>query len=201
MKINKKDILYILKLALILLAISFVCTILLTVVNALTKTKIAERSQKSAQDARIEVLKEADDFKKTDGFKPTDKYGAPVNEIYIGTKDGKTAGYCVSVSPNGYGGAIQMIVGISADMNVTGVKITSMSETPGLGAKASDKSFTNQYIDKAANGDLGVNKTGNASKDEINAISGATISSKAVTSGVNAAAKAVSELMQKEGNQ
>lgn len=127
MKINKKDILYILKLALILLAISFVCTILLTVVNALTKTKIAERSQKSAQDARIEVLKEADDFKKTDGFKPTDKYGAPVNEIYIGTKDGKTAGYCVSVSPNGYGGAIQMIVGISADMNVTGVKITSMS--------------------------------------------------------------------------
>ena len=200
MKINKKDVLYILKLALILLAISFICTILLTVVTALTKAKIAERSQRSAQDARIEVLKDADGFEKIKDFKPADKYGAPVNEIYTGTKDGKTVGYCVSVSPNGYGGAIQMIVGISADMNVTGVKITSMSETPGLGAKASDKSFTNQYIDKAANGGLGVNKTGNASKDEINAISGATISSKAVTSGVNAAAKAVSEINQKEGN-
>ena len=79
MKINKKDILYILKLALILLAISFVCTILLTVVNALTKTKIAERSQKMLANTKIygKFLVRHGGKRTVFGFdQPCDRFGA-----------------------------------------------------------------------------------------------------------------------------
>ncbi len=81
-----------------------------------------------------------------------------------------------------------MVVGIAADGAVSGVSIISMSETSGLGANAAKEGFRSQFAGKS--GTLAVNKDGG----EIDAITGATITSRAVTRGVNAALAAVAEL-------
>lgn len=90
-----------------------------------------------------------------------------------------------------------MMVGIDTELNVTGVKIINMSETPGLGAKASEDSWLSQF--KGKNDIISVVKTGNAKDNEINAISGATITSKAVTQGVNDSLEDAKKLTEKEG--
>ena len=91
------------------------------------------------------------------------------------------------VAPRGFGGEIVMIVGVNTEGVVTGVVITEMSETAGLGAKADDPSFLSQYVGKS--GSLTVVK-GNAGETQISAITGATVTSRAVTDGVLAAMKA-----------
>ena len=109
-----------------------------------------------------------------------------MKKIYEGkTKDKKVIGHCIKVEPIGYGGAISMIVGVGDDGKVRGVKIISMSETPGLGARANEPGFTDAY--KGKSGDIKVKKSGTPADNEISAISGATITSKAVTEGVNLA--------------
>ncbi len=112
-----------------------------------------------------------------------------VKAVYEGKgADGKTAGYCVKAEPNGYGGAISMMVGVDGEGVVRGVKIITMSETPGLGARAKEPEFTGGYEGKS--GEIKVKKSGTPGDSEISAISGATITSKAVTEGVNAAIEA-----------
>ncbi len=182
---------FILKLAAILFVIAFACTLILVICNNVTEPVIAKLQIESENKAKTEVLPDA-----TGGFESVTAGG--VTEAYRGkAKDGSLAGYCFKVEPSGFGGAITMMVGVNADGEVTGVKITDMTETPGLGAKASDESWISQFTNKK--GDLTVVKTGNAGDDEINAISGATITSKAVTDGVNTALKAAEQLMAKEG--
>ncbi len=192
MNFNKANFKYILKLAVILLAITFICTAILTVVNYYTKDIIAQNKIKSAENARYEVLKDADEFKKVpDGDLALVELKNPVGDIYEGIKDGKVIGYTVNVSPNGYGGKIEMVAGIDNNLCVTGIKVISMSETPGLGAKINTAEFKSGFEGKNAKDGLKVNTNGSAGDDEINAISGATISSKAVTDGVNTACDAI----------
>lgn len=107
-------------------------------------------------------------------------------------KDGNLAGYVFNVtSKNGYGGDISFSVGLNTGGSVTGISILSIGETPGLGMKAKEDTFLNQYIDK--NGVCIVNKDNSAGKDnQIDAISGATITSRAMTDGVNGAIVAFS---------
>lgn len=88
----------------------------------------------------------------------------------------------VTTEAKGYGGAIEVMTGIRPDGTVSGVTILSMSETPGLGAKTKESSFLRQYTGANAP-DLAVNKDGGT----VNAVSGATISSRAVTEAVNSA--------------
>ena len=97
-------------------------------------------------------------------------------------------GYVVEVTPSGFGGTIDMVVGVGTDGTVTGVSIISMSETSGLGANASKESFRSQFVGKS--GVLAVSKDGG----EIDALTGATITSRAVTSGVNTALVVASEM-------
>lgn len=87
----------------------------------------------------------------------------------------------IEVAPKGYGGEINMVVGISDTGEVTGVAIISMSETPGLGSKANDDSFLNQFKGKRAGVAIG------KGSNNVDAITGATITSKAVTQGVSEA--------------
>jgi electron transport complex protein RnfG len=87
--------------------------------------------------------------------------------------------------PNGFGGAIDMVVGIDNNGAVTGISIIKMSETSGLGTNAAKPSFKDQYI--GGTGNFAVNKDGG----EIDALTGATITSRAVTRGVNSAVEAV----------
>lgn len=198
-----KNTKFVLKLALILFTIAFVCSLLLILCNNLTKDTIAEYQLKSEAQARSEVLPQAESFEMTDEIKTQLMLlsDSTVISCFEGKdKDGQPAGYCVNVQPSGFGGKISMTVGIDADGNVSGVKITSLSETPGLGAKADDSKWLSQYIGKG--GGISVVKTGNAKENEINAISGATITSKAVTEGVNSAVNAASifkNISEKEG--
>lgn len=184
----KDKVISIVKTGAILLAIGFVCTLLLSVCNFVTKDRIAALSAKAEQDAMIETLPQANNFVKLNYSD-----SGIVTAIYEGkAKDKSVVGHCVKVEPVGYGGAISMVVGVDKDGVVRGVKIISMSETPGLGARANDTSFTGNYIGKTA--EIKVKKSGVPGDNEIAAISGATVTSKAVTEGVNAAIAATESM-------
>lgn len=79
------------------------------------------------------------------------------------------------------------MTGITADGKVAGVKVTEQNETPGLGQKALNASFTDQYLKEIPEGGFEVTKNGASADNQIDAIAGATITSKAVTNSVNQA--------------
>ena len=96
-------------------------------------------------------------------------------------------GYAFSVlSHDGYGGDIDVCIGISLDKTITGVEIISLNETPGMGMRATEPAFIEQYKDKKVDAFV-VTKTGKSAENEIDAISGATVTSNAVTNAVNMA--------------
>ena len=101
--------------------------------------------------------------------------------------DGNVLGYVIAAtSPNGYGGNIQVAVGISKDGVITGFDVISNSETAGLGSKCTAPDFTSQFAGKNAE-ILKYTKTGAVAENEIDAISGATRTTNAVTQAVNSA--------------
>ena len=101
--------------------------------------------------------------------------------------DGSVLGYVIAAtSPNGYGGDVQVAVGISNDGVITGFDVISNSETAGLGSKCTAPDFTAQFAGKNAD-ILKYTKTGAAAENEIDAISGATRTTNAVTQAVNSA--------------
>ncbi len=94
-------------------------------------------------------------------------------------------GYIYTVTPTGYAGPITTMIGINhPEGTISGIKILQQSETPGLGAKCAEPSFTNQFTSKTLNADLKVTKT-TPNEQEILAITASTITSKAVVTGVN----------------
>ena len=184
----------ILMLVVVLGLITFVCALLLGIVNGVTKDKIEQNGIETRNAAMSEIIPDAefsDVEVPADYASPADKNQPVVSGVYKATLDGADAGYCVEVNPKGFGGALKMIVGINADGTVAGIKVTEASETPGLGAKAqSDKIWIAQFAGQPADGSLAVSKDGGT----INAITGATITSRAVTLGVNTAANCVASL-------
>ncbi len=130
---------------------------------------------------------------KTTTIKP---YNAEVNQVVKAIdKSGNELGYIVTITDKeAYGGSLQMTVGITTDKTVKGISYLSLSETPGLGMRASEDEFKNQFSDKSVDYFKYV-KTGAASDNEIDALSGATITTNAVTHGVNGAIFCVDYLM------
>ena len=176
------------KLGLNLLIISAVAALLLAFTNNVTADTIAKRNEQANAEARKLVLESAQDFEQVKDVKSDNSKGVEVSEIYE-AKDasGNTVGYTLKVLPSGYGGTIELMVGIdSANGQVSGINIVSNSETAGLGAKATDPEFSDQYKGKPLE-ELSVLKNGTPGDTEIKAISGATITSTAVTNGVDAA--------------
>ena len=176
------------KLGLNLLIISAVAALLLALTNSVTASTIAQRNEQANAEARKLVLESAQDFEEVKDAKTDNSKGVKVSEIYE-AKDasGNTVGYTLKVLPSGYGGTIELMVGIdSANGQVSGINIVSNSETAGLGAKATDPEFSDQYKGKPLE-ELSVLKNGTPGDTEIKAISGATITSTAVTNGVDAA--------------
>ncbi|MGL5755150.1 MAG: RnfABCDGE type electron transport complex subunit G [Paraclostridium sp.] len=170
------------KLGTILFLICAVAALMLTVTNNVTSPVIEKINIQANNESRKEVLQEAEEFKQLEDIK-----GDLVEEVYQGSKGGEVVGYTIKTTPKGYGGQVEVMVGISQNGEISGVKIGNHSETPGLGSKASEPAFKDQFKGKNTEKSLTVVK-GNASNDnDISAISGATITSKAVTSGVNAA--------------
>lgn len=188
---KKNDILSVIKVGITLCLITAISALILAVVNSYTAPVIAENTLKKQEKAMIKVVPLANNFSEIE-FKSKEKI---VKDIYEGTNEtGEVTGYAVMVSPNGYGGEISMAVGVDNELKVTGVDIISQSETAGLGAKCTKKEFKDQFIGKTEN--IEVSKKG-AKDNEIDAISSATITSQAVTTGVNSAINSVKEI--KEG--
>lgn len=179
----------IVKVGFILFAITAIAALVLAVVNNFTAPVITENNKRTQDIAMKKVLPAANSFEQVD-FDISSS--TSVSEIYIG--DG--AGTVVKVSPAGYGGKIDMVVGIDTNLCVTGIEIISQSETAGLGSNCTNDSFKSQFIGKTE--DISVVKNG-AKDNEIDAISSATITSKAVAKGVNDAIAAVKGM--KGGNE
>ena len=176
------------KLGLNLLIISAIAALLLAFTNNVTADTIAKRNEQANAEARKLVLESAQDFEQVKDVKTDNSKGVEVSEIYE-AKDasGNTVGYTLKVLPSGYGGTIELMVGIdSANGQVSGINVVSNSETAGLGAKATNPEFSDQYKGKPLE-ELSVLKNGTPGDTEIKAISGATITSTAVTNGVDAA--------------
>ena len=176
------------KLGLNLLIISAIAALLLAFTNNVTADTIAKRNEQANAEARKLVLESAQDFEEVKDVKTDNSKGVEVSEIYE-AKDasGNTVGYTLKVLPSGYGGTIELMVGIdSAKGQVQGINVVSNSETAGLGAKSTDPEFSDQYKGKPLE-ELSVLKNGTPGDTEIKAISGATITSTAVTNGVDAA--------------
>ncbi|MBE7035173.1 MAG: RnfABCDGE type electron transport complex subunit G [Ruminococcaceae bacterium] len=170
----------------VLFVIAAVVALLLASVNMLTKDTILQNTEREKLQARQMVLSQAESFHEL-----TEVYPAGITSVYAGEKDNKTVGYCVQVSQNGFGGLIDMMVGVLPNGEIAGVTIVSMSETPGLGAKTQEESFLGQFIGQSGGASLNLVKGSKASDEEIVAVSGATISSAAVRDGVYAARETV----------
>lgn len=185
----------ILMLVVVLGLITFVCALLLGVINGITKDKIAQNAVETRNAAMSVILPEAESFVDVevseDWTAPADKNQPTITGVYEAQAGGQTIGYCVEVKPKGFGGELTLIVGINTDGTVAGAQVTAHGETPGLGAKAqTDPEWITQFAGQPADGSLAVSKDGGT----INAITGSTITSRAVTLGVNTAANCVASL-------
>lgn len=167
---------YVLRIALTLLAITAVVAVILAAVNSVTAPRIAAQNEQKTQAAIEAVLpgggQEVQEF--------TDDTGL-VTAAYKGDN-----GCAVQVTPAGFNGAVTMMVGVDNNGKVTGISIISHTETAGLGATAAAKTdagraFRDQFI--GMSGTVSVAKDGG----EVDALTGATITSRAVCTGVSAA--------------
>ncbi len=180
----------VLKNTLILAAISLSAALLLSVVYAVTKNTIAEAEEKERMNSFFRVLPDAESFI-DDGGSNIIKFnenndGAEVLSAYKGCdKNGKVVGTVVSVmSHNGYGGDITLSLGINNSGVITGMKVTDMSETSGLGAECQNEEWADQFKG-LYNYPLSYNKQAIPEGDTIDALTGATITTKAVLEAVN----------------
>ena len=172
---------HILKPALSLFIIAVVVTALLAWASNLTAEPIANQLKKTREKTMKEVLPAADIFNKM----PVSLTGS-ITGVYEGKKGNEITGYVIDLAPNGYSGAINMMVGISKNDNaITGMRVVKHSETPGLGALAVTENFYRRYDGKKLV-PLRVVKSAPGS-NEIEAITGSTITTRAVTGAVNEA--------------
>lgn len=169
------------KAIIVLTVVCLVISAALALTNHITKDKIAEMEKASASAAMEALIKNAE-YELAD---LTDIKGLEGAEIYVATSNNETLGYIITTAAKGYGGDVTVMTAISPDKKVIGVNILSAAdETPGLGQNATKPEFYNQFLNKT----LGVTVVKNGAKDnEINAVTGATITSRAVTTAVNEA--------------
>ena len=194
----------------ILTVITLVAGVLLGLVYGITKDPIALAKEKAKNEAYQTVMKEADTFdaevvlEADKVSKLLDKKGITgciVDEVVAAKANDEIIGYIFTVTTSeGYGGNIQISVGITNDSAVTGIEILSIGETAGLGMNADTPEFKKQYADKKVDAFV-VTKTGAASENEIDAISGATITSNAVTNAVNTAVACFQEWLGGSANE
>ncbi|WP_167957762.1 RnfABCDGE type electron transport complex subunit G [Anaerosporobacter faecicola] len=194
----------IIKDALALFCITLVAGILLGFVYEITKDPIKKKEQEAKQKAYQTVFADAVSFKESDAVKSAldqsqallkenkqsngeDYSGVTIDEaLEAYDQSDALVGYVMNVTTaNGYGGNITISMGIKIDGTVTGMEILSINETAGLGMKATEGKFKDQFKDKNVD-QFAYTKTKATNENEIDALSGATITTKAVTSAVNA---------------
>ena len=168
---------YILRLTLTLFLITAVIAGLLGIADYLTADKIEDLQNEKAKASMMEVLP-AENYEEMSVEKEGIKAAYRADDL----------GYVVRVTANGFGGAIDMVVGVNADGTVSGVSIISHAETASLGAECTREEWRSQFA--GLSGHLAVSKDGGG----IDALTGATVTSRAVTDGVNLALEFVEEV-------
>ena len=172
----------IVKLGFVLFVVTAVTGLILGVVNDITAEPIRVTQERLKQEALAGALPEAEEFSAREVKGGADPM---LKEVNAGMKGNDVVGYCMPVTPRGYGGNIDIIVGVKEAGGVRAIRILNQTETPGLGAKA-DAVLRGQFDDKDVDS-LAVVKRQPSAANEIQAISGATITSNAVVLGVNTA--------------
>lgn len=182
----------------VLLIVCVIAAGILGVTNAVTSDKIAEQAVLANDNARREVLGEATEFNKIEGDKIDEILAKPdydvIDEAFEAKAGGQIVGYTIKSIPKGYGGTVEIIIGINKEGKLSGIKVGNNTETPGLGKNAATPKFQNQFKDKDWDKNVQVIKNGTPKDNEILSIAGATITSNAVTKGVNQALKLAKEL-------
>ena len=172
------------KLTLTLLGICAVVALLLGIVNQVTAPIIAEIQAEKTAAAMSQVLP-------AEEYQPVETDYPNVTAMNRALSGGETVGYVVEVTASGFGGTMSMVVGVDVDGAVTGVSVTDHSETANIGTKVvDDQAVLDRFIGMShADGEITVNSGSN----RFDGVSGATVSSKGVTAGVNTALAAVAE--------
>lgn len=196
-----------LKDAVILFLITLISGLILGFVYQITKEPIARQEEKAIQQACAAVFPEETDMSFRElTYAPQEELrtellesGVEIGTVYEAVKsDGAAYGYVVeAVTKEGYGGNIVLYVGVSLDAQVSGVSILEISETPGLGIKA-EEVLVPQFAGKAAE-PFTYTRTGSTSPQEVDAISGATVTTKAVVNAVNGAVRVLAMDLQEGG--
>ena len=202
---KNKDIKSMLKETVILLVITLIAGLTLGFVNELTKEPIRIQKEKAIQKACQAVFAQAEGFEKIK-YEPSDVLTNELNEkgVTIGTvfearnSSGSPVGYVVeTTSSEGYGGNIILYAGITKDGMLNGISILSITETPGLGMNA--QSVLVPQFENVPATIFTYTKSGSTSESEIDAISGATITTEAIVNAVNGAVRVVAEDIMKGG--
>ncbi len=163
-----------------LLLICAIVAALISAVNGLTAEPYAANLAAEKRKAIIAIF-----GSETVTYEPLSAEDAEIT-VYEVREGENVIGYCVESSAIGYGGTLTMTVGYHADRSIMGVSITSLSETPGLGARVQDAAYLSGYAGKSGEVTLG---------EDVDGISGATISSRAVLTGVNTATAELERLL------
>ena len=156
--------------AIVLTIICLIVSAALVASNSLTAPLIEQTNIKQANESRNEVFPNATEFEKMQ----VDVTDSTVTEVY---KASDSSGIVVTTLTTGYGGDFEMMTGIDKDGIITGTKVTSSSETPGLGSKATVPDFLDQFKSKSTSEEI----------DGVDNVAGATISSTAVKTSLQAA--------------
>ena len=188
---------------LVFVVITVAASLSLAMVNSITKDPIARQNEKIIQDSYRSVFKAGQNFdnnkqinqlvKNFPNVIKDKKYnfgenGIVIDDVLVVTNDKKELiGHVVKVTTeDGYGGDITLVVGIDTNNEITGIEVLSIDETVGLGMNAKNDNFKNQYYNKSVT-DFKITKTGKQNEDEIDALSGATITSSAFNNAINGA--------------
>lgn len=193
----------VLRLGFILFAICAVAAGALAFVNDITEERIAAQAAMKLEQALESVVPGAEEFRDetdrvlalkaavSDGGRPEFSL---INRVYVGYDNGEMVGAAFACTPSGYGGPIDAVVGVSRDGVVTGLTVVKHTETPGLGANITSRDFQMRFVGLRAGIPVKVTKDGG----QVEAITGATISSRAVAGAVDQALR-LFELATREG--
>jgi len=165
------------------LTLSLICVVAsasLAVMNAITKPRIIAQVNAEEENSLKGVLPEGERFEPV-------KSGEDIIYYKAYNKDGKFIGVAFKASGKGYSSAIETMVGMTKEGTITAIKVLNQNETPGLGANVKEESFTGRFTNK-----------GIQNLNEVQAITGATISSKAVIDSVFKKAQEIKELIKNE---
>lgn len=179
----------------VMICICIIITAALSGTDMITKEKIAQITEKTQIEAMSRVID-------ADTFTPLElKEADSVTQYYLAENSGEIVGYVFINDAKGYGGDVSVIVAVKADGSINAVEVLDVSgETPGLGQNAGKEGFYGQFA--GLSDKISVVKNGaDSGQNEINAVTGATVTSRAVTSAVNEALSCADKIIQNSNTQ